>query len=426
MVFVPRVDELYPRESLGIVAGGWLAIGVAGTLPYLLWGPPFDMVNALFESMSGVTTTGSSILVEIETLPMGLLFWRSLTHWLGGVGIILLALAIFPSLKGLSHTLLRSEGSAVGAMPKLPRARNVARIILFIYVGMTLLETIVLMGLGLPILDSITTAFATIATGGFSIRDGSIAAYNNVLVEIVLIVFMVASGMNFALLYGLIFGRGKIRGGQTTALAYLGIFAAATVIVTFDVHGNIYPGWATALRYSAFQVASIGSSTGFATADSSIWPGSTQMLLMLLALVCASAGSTSGGIKVDRMVLFFHTLRARMFMIIHPQGVTSLRIDNHKVSEADAHNAMLFIVTYLAIVGFSSLAVALTGVPLVESVSATIACIGNVGPGLGEVGSMGNYGDLPQLAKLILTPVMLVGRLEIFPLLMLGSRRYWR
>lgn len=426
LVFVPRTTELLPRESLAIVAGGWLSLGVAGTLPYLLWGPPFDLVNALFESVSGVTTTGASILTHIESLPMGLLFWRSLTHWIGGVGIILLALAIFPSMTGVGHMLLRVEGSAVGATPIKPRAKEIAQIIFYVYVGLTALETVVLLIAGLPTLDAITTSFATIATGGFSIRDGSIAAYHSPSVETILIVFMLASGTNFALLYGVIFGRGKVRGGVTTAVTYLSLFVVSTVIVTLDLHSGHMFTWLSGLRHAAFQTASIGSSTGFASENSAIWPGASQLVLMLLALICASAGSTSGGIKVDRLVLFFHVLRARMYLILHPEGVTSLRVDKRVVSEEVAYNAMLFIVAYLAATGLVALAVSATGVPMLESVTGTIACIGNVGPGMGTVGSLGDYSKLPHLAKVFLAGVMVIGRLEIFPILMLGSRRFWR
>lgn len=426
MVFVPRVKEMTPRESLATVAIGWIAMSIAGILPYLLYGEPFTITNALFESVSGFTTTGASILEKIQVLPAGILFWRSMTHWIGGVGIIVLALAIFPSLSTVGHSLMRAEVSPVALGPKVARAREIARVVLYVYVGLTFIETIVLMVAGLSLYDASTTAFGTIATGGFSVRDGSIAFYHSVPVEVIVTVFMVLSGMNFALLFGLVISKGRPRGGTTTAYTYLGLLAVGTLAVTFDLKGRMGMGWLEALRYGSFQVASVGTSSGFASADSAIWPGGSQAMLMLLALICASAGSTSGGIKVDRIVLFAKLVRARLYTLGHPEGIAPIRLEGRRIPEETARDAMFFVVAYLAGVLVASLAVSFTGVPLVESASGTIACMGNVGPGLGTVGSMGNYGALPGLAKLLLSGVMITGRLEIFPILLLASRRFWR
>ncbi|MFH0881571.1 MAG: TrkH family potassium uptake protein [bacterium] len=426
MVFVPRVEELTPRESLATVALGWISMSFAGILPYLLYGAPFTFINALFESVSGFTTTGASILGNIQVLPAGILFWRSMTHWIGGVGIIVLALAIFPSLSTVGHSLMRAEISPVALGPKVARAREIARVVLFVYVGLTLLETIALMAAGLSLYDASTTSFGTIATGGFSVRDGSIAFYHSVTVEIVVTIFMILAGMNFALLYGLVITKGRPRGGTTTAFAYLSMLAIGMLMVTLDLKERMGIDWTDSLRYGAFQVASIGTSSGFASANTSIWPGGSQAMLMLLALICASAGSTSGGIKVDRIVLFAKLVRARLYTLGHPEGIAPIRLEGRRIPEETARDAMFFVVAYLAGVLVAALAVAFTGVPLVESASGTIACMGNVGPGLGTVGSMGNYGALPGLAKLLLAGVMITGRLEIFPILLLASRRFWR
>jgi len=426
MVFVPRVKEFMPRESLAVVALGWLAMSVAGALPYLLWGSPFNLINALFESMSGFTTTGATILRNIEVLPAGLLFWRSMTHWIGGVGIVVLALAVFPSLGSGGRSLMRAEASPVALGPKVARARDVAQIVLYVYVGLTALETLSLMVAGLPFFDASTTAFGTIATGGFSVRNASIAAYNSVAVESIVMLFMVLSGVNFALLFGFLVSRERPQGGTTTAFTYLGILAVSTFIVSLDLHARHFGTWGETIRHGAFQVISIGTSSGFATTDSSIWPGGSQAILMVLALICASAGSTSGGIKVDRVVLFWKLLRARLYSLGHPDSIVTIRVENKVIPADSVRNAMFFVVSYLVGVVLASLAVALTGTPLVESVSGTIACIGNVGPGLGTVGSVGNYAGLDPLAKLILAGVMVFGRLEIYPILLLLSRRFWR
>lgn len=423
-VFVPRAKSLSRRESLAIVAGGWVAISLAGALPYLLWGPPFSVANALFESFSGFTTTGSSILEQIEVLPAGLLFWRSLTHWIGGVGIIVLALAIIPRLGPLSHALLRHDLSNVAVKASAPRAVEVARVILVVYVGLTLLETGALMVAGLSLFDASTHAFATIATGGFSPRDGSVAAFGSVSVEMIILVFMILSGVNFALLFGLVFTPRQEHPGRSTAFAYLGMLAAATAIVTLNVHGAEY-SWGQALRYASFQVCSVGTSTGFASADSAVWPAGSQAILMLLALVGASAGSTAGAIKVDRMVLLTKLLRFRFRKLSYPDRVALLRVEGRAVDISFAYDAMLFVAAYLMIVALASILVALTGVPLLESVSGTIACMGNIGPGLGQVGSMGHFNGVPDTAKLLLAGVMVVGRVEIYGILMLFTKRFW-
>ena len=426
MVFVPRAKQLTIRENLAIVSGGWFVVGFAGSLPYLLWGHPFTAANAIFESYSGFTTTGSTILLSIETLPKGLLFWRSATHWIGGNGIVLLALAILPGLTPIGHSLLKSEYSSLGTTPNIPRASEIARILLFVYCGLTLAETVALLIAGLPLFDSVTTAFATIATGGFSVRDASIASYKSVAVEMIVLLFMILAGTNFAFLLGRFRPRTPKRAGTTVALTYLGGLVAGTALVTINlVHSSHSSVW-QALRYASFQVASVGTSSGFATADSAVWPALSQSLLVTFALVGASAGSTSGGIKVDRIVLFAKLLRHRFFLMLHPEGLRSIKLDGRSIEIGIAQDAMLFIAAYLGIVALGSLLVASTGVPVLESFTGTVACMGNIGPGLGEVGSMGNFAALPDIAKYVLCAVMVIGRIEIFGALLLFTRKFWR
>jgi trk system potassium uptake protein TrkH len=426
MIFVPRAKGFSIPEAVFVVAGAWVATSVFGAIPFYLWGAPFTVVNAVFESFSGFTTTGASILTEVEPLSKGIVFWRSMTHWIGGTGIIVFALAILPALGPVSHTLLRREYTSLGQTPGFPRAREVARVIVLVYVGLTVLETILLVVAGVSVYEAATTAFGTIATGGFSPRNTSIAAYQSVSVEMIVLVFMVVSGINFAFLYGLLISRrAKVLGWEVVRI-YLGLIAIGIVITAVSIHGRIYSTWGEAFRYASFQVASVGTSTGFATVDSSVWTPSAHLVLILLTFICACAGSTSGGIKVDRVALFGKLVVQRLKVLIHPQMVPSLRVGGRPMKLEQAEGAMLFVVFYVVIVALSGLVITFTGAELLESFTASLACMGNVGPGLGKVGSMGNYAGFSDIAKGVLCTVMLIGRLEIFVLILPFTGAFWR
>ncbi len=425
--FVPPVRQLQVRETLLIVVGSWVVISVAGALPYLLWGPPFDLVNALFESVSGFTTTGSSILTEVESLPKGLLFWRSATHWIGGTGIIVFALAVLPQLGRVGRSLFKGEFTTLVPPPRLSRAHDIARVILIVYVGLTLLETVALLLAGVNLFEAVTTAFGTIATGGFSPRNESIASYHSLGVEMIVLLFMVLSGMNFAFLYQLTRrGRGATLRESTSVRYYLFFLLLGVVIATGDLHGKIYHTWGEALRYASFQVVSVGTSAGFASADSSIWTPPSMLVLIFFSLICAMAGSTSGGIKLDRLVLFLGLVRRKFILLLHPETVVPLHYDRRVIELSIAEGAMLFITLYLAVVTAATFVQTLIGMPLLEAFTGTIAAMGNVGPGLGSIGSLGNYSAIPGASKLVLAGTMLLGRLEIFSALILFSRVMWR
>jgi trk system potassium uptake protein TrkH len=426
MIFIPGKQNLTTREAIFIVAGSWLAVNFAGAIPFYLYGAPFTLANAIFESFSGFTTTGASILEKIEIIPKGLLFWRSMTHWIGGIGIIVFALSILPTMGHVSRSLFRQEYTGLASPPSFPRAKDIARVVVLVYVGLTILESLLLVLAGVNVFESVTTAFGTIATGGFSTRDNSIATYNSISVEVIIIVFMVVSGINFAFLYSLLFKRRAKLYGWETVRFYLMLLIVSTLIIVISVKGINYIGWGNAFRYSIFQVVSIGTSTGFATADSSIWTPSAKLILVFLALICATAGSTSGGIKVDRILLFTKLVKIRIKQVIHPNIVTAVRIEKQMLQLEFADKAMFFIVFYLFVVVSATLMITLTGVNMLEAFTGTVACMGNVGPGLGKVGSMGNYNSVPDIAKYILSAVMLIGRLEIFGLLLPLSPEFWR
>jgi len=427
LVFVPGVKKLSPRESLCIAVGGWIVLGVSCTLPYLLWGDPFSLVNGFFESFSGLTTTGASILERVETLPAGLVFWRSATHWIGGVGIIVLALAILPGFRGMiGLTMFRTEQSAVAPAALATKASRIPRILLVVYCGLTLAETVALVVAGMPLFDAVTNSFGTIATGGFCPRDASIGAYHSLAVEVIVMVFMVASGVNFSYLYGLLLGNGRDIAGRTTATVYLAGLAIGVVLVSVDLHGAVYASLPEALRYGAFQVLSVNTSTGFATADSSVWPGFSRAWIVIASLVGASAGSTSGAIKTDRMILLFKQVQRQFRTMVYPRVVQATWLDGRAVNEDKVTGATVFIAMYLTVVAAATLVIAMLGTPLREAFSGTVACMGNIGPGMGTVGSLGNYNLLSEGSKIVLTAVMLIGRVEILGVLLLFTPGFWR
>ncbi len=426
LLFVPAGEPITNREGFLIVTGGWVLTCLVGVMPYVLWGGEFTFVNAWFESVSGFTTTGSTILADIEALPMSLLFWRSATHWIGGIGIIIFALSVLPGMGQAGMVLYRSEISPLAADNFNYRTKTVLKILLYTYLALTLAETILLLLCGMNLFDALTHSFATIATGGFSPKNASVAYYHSIPVELVIILFMVLSGMHFGLLFMAI---SKKRGDiwrSTVAQYYLIAMAIGTTFVAINIHGKNFTGWGDAFRYAAFQVASIGTSTGFATTDSSIWPPLAQLILIFFTLQCACAGSTSGGIKTDRVVIMAKAVIRRIEAMVHPHAVIPVKMNKTKVNDDVIEASVLYIALYISIVFISSLILSAQGVDALSAFSGSAAVMGNVGPGLGSVGSVGNFGALPELSKYVLSADMLLGRLEIFGLLLLIMPRTWR
>ena len=426
MIFVPATTDISKREGFLIVIASWLLACLAGVMPYILWGGPFTFINAWFESVSGFTTTGSSILSNVEALPMGLLFWRATTHWIGGIGIIIFVLSVLPSMGKAGMVLYRAEMSSVATDTFNYRTKEALKILLYVYVGLTLMEIIALMFCGMNLFDATTHAFATIATGGFSTKNTSIAYYHSVSIELVIIVFMILSGMHFGLLFGVV--SGKISGIWKSTVVRYYVFALliGTLIITLSVRVHDYDTWASALRYSAFQVISLGTSTGFATADSSVWPSLPQLILIFFTLQCACAGSTSGGIKVDRMVIFWKAVGKRIREMLHPRAVVVPKMDGVVLDKDLIEAGLLYISIYICVVFISSVLLAALGVDTLTAFSGSAATMGNVGPGFGMVGSMSNFSHLPDAGKVILTATMLLGRLEIFGVILFFAARSWK
>ncbi|MBU2499218.1 MAG: TrkH family potassium uptake protein [Proteobacteria bacterium] len=426
LIFVPPTTTISNKEGFIILISSWLLSCMVGIMPYILWGGEFTLTNAWFESVSGYTTTGSSILADVEGLPRGLLFWRAATHWIGGTGIIIFVLSVLPSMGRAGMILYRTEMSPLATDNFLYRTRRVLQVLLSVYVGLTAIETISLMACGMGLFDAVTHAFATIATGGFSTKNASIASFASPAIEIVIMIFMVLSGIHFGLLFGAFSGKAGEIWKSSIVRFYLLALLIGIAATTLRLHGQVFPDWTEALRHASFQVISLGTSTGFASADSALWPPFTQLLLIFFTLQCACAGSTSGGIKVDRMVIFWKAILRRIMNIQHPSAVITVKISRVPIHDDIIEVSLLYIALYLGVVFISTLLLTALGMDILSAFSGAAATMGGVGPGFGTVGSMGNYGAVPELGKWMLTGNMLLGRLEIFSIIIFFMPRSWK
>lgn len=415
------------REGMAIVALGWIMAGVFGALPFWFGGLFESFIDCLFESLSGFTTTGSSVLLDIEAVPRGLLFWRSMTHWLGGMGIIVLSLAILPFLGLGGMQLYKAEVSGPVPDKLKPRIRDTATVLWKVYLLFTALETVLLLFGGMDLFDALCHSFSTMSTGGFSTRNASVAAFHSKYIEWVIIVFMLIGGVNFTLLYLTLTGYPLRMFKNPEFQFFLGLVALCTlVIAAFTLKDGNYHTLDDAVRYGAFQVVSILTSTGFCTADYEFWPPVAQALLLFCMFVGGCGGSTSGGMKVMRIQLLLKRSYYELFRIIHPRSVVQVKFGKSVVSDDVISSIWGFFLLWLMLFVVGTLLVAATGVDLITSFSATLASFGNVGPGLGSVGPTENYAHLPELAKIVLAFCMLLGRLEIYTVLILFVPEFWR
>ncbi len=427
LIFVQRSFNLSASEGLMIVIFGWFAACTTGMLPYLMWGGEFSFVNAWFESVSGFTTTGSTILKEIDTLPYGILFWRSATHWIGGMGVVLFALLIVPHTSMMKVILVHSELSDLAKLNFAFRAKKTLVIIAYVYVGLTIAETTLLTLFGMPLFDAINHSFATIATGGFSIRNASVSYYDSISVELIIMFFMVVSGIHFGLIFQTVTlnSRSNIF-RSSVARNYLLILGLGIILVSFKLFQSGLYNIADSLRYGAFQVISLGTTTGFATAETSVWPSFTQIILIYFTIQCAMAGSTSGGLKFDRVFVLFKLIFNQIKKIQHPRGVFSLKIDGRVYDHSLESAVVIFIGTYMIIMLLSTMILTYFDMDTLSAFSASATTLGNVGPGFNKVSSLGNFSSLPGVAKIVLTVNMILGRLEIFGIISILFIRSWK
>lgn len=427
LIFIEKVTEIKTKEGYGIVVGSWLVACIVGMFPYLIWGGEFSAINAWFESVSGFTTTGASILNDIEFLPRGLLFWRSVSCWIGGIGVVMFALVILPSIGRSRHMLSNVELSTIAKDNFHYRSKVVIRIIVFVYVGLTLITTIALKYAGMCWFDAITHAMSACSTCGFSTKNSSIVFFDSATIETILMVAMTLSGIHFGVLYATLLGKRNNIFRSEIVRTYIGMMLIVSVAVAISLYSNdIYDSLSEAMRHSTFQVVSYTTTSGFATADANIWTPFAIVLLMFCSVVCGCAGSTSGGIKVDRMVIAAKVVRNRVKQQQHPNAVISTKIDGVVRDDGTQSIVMTFLVAYVMLVLIGTIVNAMFGCDLLTGFSAAIACISNVGPGFGEVGSMDNYSELPAILKLNASLLMLVGRLEIFGFIQLFFIRSWR
>jgi len=418
--------QLNHRDGVAIVTFGWMAAGLAGAIPFILSGSIPDFSNAYFESISGFTTTGSTILSNIESLPKALLMWRSITQWLGGMGIIVLSIAILPFLGVGGMQLYKAEIPSPIVDKLKPRISDTAKTLWKLYVAITVLEIAFLLAGGMPLYDSVCHAFCTMPTGGFSPKNASIAHYSSAYFDVVIIIFMLLAGINFSLHYRLIKGHLKIFKNDPECRVFLGIVCVCIALVTMNIYGNVYDSILDALRFAAFQVSSIITTTGFTTADYEQWPAFSQALLLTSMFLGGMAGSTGGGIKIMRIILLVKHSYQEIFRIIHPHAVTTVKLGGRAVPAEILSSIWGFFVLYLGLSVVAVIIMTFLSLDIMTSFSSVAACIFNVGPGLGLVGPVENYQAIPLLGKWVLIFCMLLGRLEIYTVIVLLTPEFWR
>lgn len=422
LLFVKNNENLSVKEGFTIIVLAWLLSCIFAMLPYLMWGGEFTLVNAFFESVSGLTTTGASILTDVEALPKGLLFWRSSTHFIGGLGVVVFILLVLPEISTFRFKLAKIEMSELSKNDYRFRSRNKVYVILGVYLSLVLANTLALWACGMSFYDAVNHAFSTISTGGFSTHNASLAYFNSIPVEIVTIFFMTISAIHFGMLY-LLFVKGSLKIFRASIVRYyLGCIAVCTVLVAANLllSGHV-PNWGRAVRDALFNVTSVVSTTGFVTVDTDKWPAFAILILIFLSFQCGLAGSTTGGIKADRVWLMFCALKRQIKQLLHPNAVVSVKVGGVTISQSVLYPTALFVVLYLITTLISTLVLTLLNLNIEDAFTGTLACLSNVGPGFGSVGAVCNFNHIPAMGKLVLSVDMLLGRVEIYPVLMLLS-----
>ena len=420
----PKKKLIYVKEGFLIVTAAWLLFSVIGALPFVISGEIPNFVDAFFEVVSGLTTTGASILTDVEKMSHGLLFFRSFTHWIGGMGVLVLVMAVLPDLSGRSIHILKAEmpGPIFGKL--VPRIKDTAKILYIIYFALTLLEIFLLLLGGMDLFESVTHAFGTAGTGGFGVKADSIASYSPYL-QWVITIFMLLFGINFNLFYLLLIGKIRAFFRSAELRVYLGIFVAAVILVTINVL-QLYPTFAEALRHSAFQVSSIMTTTGYATTDFNLWPSFSKAILLLLMSIGACAGSTAGGLKVSRVIILFRLIYRELRQLLHPRSVNTIKLDGKQLDETTLRSVSGYFAVYMVTTAIIFLLLSIEPFDLETNLSATFACFNNIGPGFGAVGPASNYAAYSPLSKIALSFAMLMGRLEIFPLVLTFLPGTWK
>ena len=421
----PGKSSIYAREGFAITGLSWIALSFFGCLPFVISRQIPGFIDAFFETVSGFTTTGSSILTDIESLDNAMLFWRSFTHWIGGMGILVFSMIIIPLGGKRSMYILRAEAPGPSSAKLVPKMRDTAAILYGIYFAMSALLLVLLLAGGMPLFDCFINVFGTAGTGGFSNHSASIGYYDSEYFEVIIGIFMLLFGINFNLYYLIFMRRVRAAFKSEEFHWYLGIVAFAVITIAININ-SLYGSLHQAARHSFFSVASIITTTGFGTMDFNQWPEYSRTLLVLLMFIGACAGSTGGGLKVSRVMLLLRTARRSMRRMIHSRSVESIRFEGRIMEEETLTTCMVYLTVYCIVTVASVVLVSLNNFPFEVNVTAVIACINNIGPGLGMVGPAGNFASFSVLSKIVLAFDMLAGRLELFPVLFLFSVRTWK
>lgn len=421
----PDSTDLFARDGFLAVGLAWMLMSLLGALPYILSGDIPDFVDALFESVSGFSTTGATVLTDVETLSRSCMLWRLLSQWIGGMGVLVFIMAVLPMGDEHSMHIMRAEvpGPTVGKL--VPKARDTARILYIIYAALTAIETVFLMCGGMSFYEALLHAFATAGTGGFSTRNASVAAFNSVYIEMVIAVFLMLFGINFNLYYFVIIGRIKDALRSEELHVYLGLIAGCTLAIALGI-AKMYGGLAQGLRHAFFNTLSIVTTAGFGTVDFVQWPAYAHYILVLLMFIGGCAGSTGGGLKLSRVILLIKTALADLVGMLHPREVRRVQMDGKRVDEGTTKAVYGFAALYVLVILAAGLIVSLDGYDFTTNFTAALSCMSNIGPGLSLIGPTGNFAIFSPFSKVVLTVVMLLGRLEIYPLFMLASPLLWK
>ncbi|MFI3322629.1 MAG: TrkH family potassium uptake protein [Rikenellaceae bacterium] len=425
LIFVESSTEILNKEGYAIVVISWIASTVVGMLPYILWGGEFTLVNSIFESVSGYTTTGATILQDVEALPKGLLFWRSCTHAIGGAGVIMFALAVLPSGRA-KLSLSNIEISSLAKDNYRYRVDVVVRIMLFVYILLMTAEAACLKLAGMDWFDAVNHALSTIATGGFSTKNMSIAHYNNIWIEVVITVFMLLAGLHFGLMFATFAQKKTNIFRSEVARFYILSIVVASIVISLNLFATNSYSLFNSFRYGIFQLISIITTTGFATVDTALWPSLSVLVLIFYTIQCACAGSTAGGIKADRLLILLKVFRAKTKHIQHPNAIVKIKLNKTILSDELINSVLVFVALYLMGTFIFTVILTAMNIDLTTAYSATLASLGNVGPGFGSVSSLSNYSSIPEAGKLVCTLAMMFGRLEIFGFIQLFLLKSWR
>ena len=425
VILKPKNTQIYAREGFVCVSAAWILLAVFGALPFIFSGAITNPIDAFFETVSGFTTTGATILSAVEHLPRGILFWRSFTHWIGGMGVLVFMLAILPSAGGEAIHLMRAEVPGPTKGKLVPKMRQTALILYGIYIALTVLQIIILLLCKMPLYDAIVNSFATAGTGGFSVLNSSIAGYQSPAVEWVIGIFMLLFGINFNLFFFLLIGRIKDVFKSEELRAYLAVVSASVLVILINTY-HMFDSFGQGLRTVFFQVSSIITTTGFCTTEFNDWPVLSKTVIVMLMMIGACAGSTGGGLKISRIMILAKNIVREIKHMIRPRSVNVVRVDGEVIPDETLRSATGYLTVYIIVTILTMLIISIDNFSMETNLTAAISCVNNIGPALGEFGAFGNFAPYSNLSTFILSFAMLFGRLELVPMLVLFSPYAWK